>query len=135
MTLSGATAPGQSGPEEVLHIPKSSGITGISSSDWFMPYLGHSLEEYCPSTEMQSVYSIAPTDWADKSWKQHPTKQLLYGHLHLITQTILTSLVGWGCRIRRVVSWGSSPGVLRNVSYLFIAITPRCTNPKWGMTY
>ena len=48
-TLSGATTPGQSGPgsngnEGVLHIPKISSITGASSSDGLMSYLGHSLE-------------------------------------------------------------------------------------------
>ena len=46
--LSGATTPGQSGSESddnegVLHIPKSSGITGVSPSDYLESYAGHSL--------------------------------------------------------------------------------------------
>ena len=31
----------------------------------------------------------------NKSWKQHPTKQLLYGHLPPITKTILDELDMW----------------------------------------
>ena len=30
-----------------------------------MSYLGHSLEEFYLSAEMQSVYSSAPADWAN----------------------------------------------------------------------
>ena len=55
--LSGATIPGQSGPESngnegVVRIPQSSSITGTSSSDC----LGHSL------VSGESVYSTAPAD-------------------------------------------------------------------------
>ena len=86
-TLSGATNPGQSGHgsngnEEVLHIPQSSSITGVSPSDCFVSYLGHSLGVSYLSAEMQSVYSIAPADWAveihtvsiSKVTVIHPTK-------------------------------------------------------------
>ena len=49
-TLSGANTPGQSGPgsdgyEVVLHIPKSSNITGASPSDCLVSYPGHSVGE------------------------------------------------------------------------------------------
>ena len=66
--LSGATTPGQSGPESdgnegVLRIPQSSSIAGTSPSDCLMSYPGHSLGggSY-PSAEKQSVYSTAPAD-------------------------------------------------------------------------
>ena len=72
--LSGATAPGQSGPgsddnEGVLCIPQSSSITGTSPSDCLVSYQGHSLGRRgsCPSAEKQSVYSTAPADRARKS--------------------------------------------------------------------
>ena len=70
--LSGATAPGQSGPESngregVLHIPQSSSITEASPSDSWVSYLGHSLGECYPSAEMQSVYTAAPAKRA-KWW-------------------------------------------------------------------
>ena len=68
--LSVATTPDQSGPEnngneEVLSIPQSSRITGISPSECLVSYLGHSLvwESYTPA-EKQSGYSTAPADWA-----------------------------------------------------------------------
>ena len=69
MTLSGATTPGQSGPEcdgneGVLCIPQSSCITEASSSDCLISYLVHSLGESYSSAEMQSVYSAASADWA-----------------------------------------------------------------------
>ena len=65
--LSGASTPGQSGPgsngtEEVLHIPRSSSITGTSPSDCLVSYPGHSLRGGLPSAEMQSVYSTALAD-------------------------------------------------------------------------
>ena len=68
-TLSGANTPGQSGPgsngnKGVLCIPQSSSIIGASPSDCLVSYAGHSLEVFYPSTEMQSVYSSAPVDWA-----------------------------------------------------------------------
>ena len=43
--------------------PKSSGITG-ASPDCLVSYAGHLLGKSYPSAEMQSVYSIAPADWA-----------------------------------------------------------------------
>ena len=71
-TLSGTTTPAQSGSgsdgnEELLHIPQSFNITGISSSDDLMSYPGHSLRcgSY-PSAERESVYSTAPADLANK---------------------------------------------------------------------
>ena len=75
-TLSGATTPGQSWPgsngsEGVLHIPKSSSITGSSPSNYLVSYLRHSLRESYSSAEMQSVYSTAPVDWA-RHWKGIP---------------------------------------------------------------
>ena len=68
MTLSGATAPGQSEPmsdgnEGVLRIPQSSSIIEASPSDCLVSYLVHLLGECYPSAEMQSVYSAAPADW------------------------------------------------------------------------
>ena len=47
MALSGATIPGRIRPgsnynEGVLHIPQSPSITGTSSSDCLVSYLGHS---------------------------------------------------------------------------------------------
>ena len=67
--LSGATTPGNSGPgsngnERVLRIPQSSSITGASQSDCLMSYPGHTLGEFYPYAEMQSVYSVAPAEWA-----------------------------------------------------------------------
>ena len=52
-TLSGATTPGQSKPgtdgnEGVLRIPKSSSITGTSSSDSLVSYLGYSSGSVTP---------------------------------------------------------------------------------------
>ena len=68
-TLSGATTLGQSRPgsdgnKGVLRIPLSSSVTGASLSDYFMSNVGHSLEESYPFAGMQSVYSVAATDWA-----------------------------------------------------------------------
>ena len=70
MTLSGATTPGQSWPgsdgnEEVLCIPQSSSITVASPSYCLVSYPGHSLGESYSSAVTQSVYSIAPADWAE----------------------------------------------------------------------
>ena len=71
-TLSGATTPHQSGPgsngnEGVFCIPQSSSITRASLSDCLVSYTGHSMVEFYPSAEMQSVYSTAPADWAIKT--------------------------------------------------------------------
>ena len=68
-TLSDATTPDKSGPgnngnEGVLRIPQSSSITGASPTDYLVSYLGHSLEEFYSSAEMQLVYFTAPIDWA-----------------------------------------------------------------------
>ena len=78
-TLSGATTPGQSGPEGegnegVLHIPQIS-KAGASPSDCLMSYPAHFLVcSVCvcgggvsyPSAEMQSVYFTAQADRAEK---------------------------------------------------------------------
>ena len=48
----------------VLHIPQISSITGASSSDCLLSYTGHLFGESYPSATMQSVYFIAPADWA-----------------------------------------------------------------------
>ena len=68
-TLSGATTPGQSGPqsdvnEGVLNNPKSSGVTGTSPLDCLVSYPGHSLGEVYPSSEKQLVYSTASSNLA-----------------------------------------------------------------------
>ena len=60
-TLSGATIPGQSGPESygnkgVLRIPQIFNITGISPSDCLVSTSGHSWEEYYLSAEIVSVF-------------------------------------------------------------------------------
>ena len=67
--LSGAITPSQSesgsdGNKGVLCIFQRSSITGASSSDCSVLYLGYPLEESYPFVEMQSVYSTAPVDWA-----------------------------------------------------------------------
>ena len=46
------------------YIPQSSNITGASTSDCLVSYLGHSLREPYPFVETQSVYSTAPANWA-----------------------------------------------------------------------
>ena len=50
-------------PKEVLCIPQSSSITGASPSGCLVSYSGHSLGEFYPSAEMQSLYSVAPANW------------------------------------------------------------------------
>ena len=66
-TLSWVTTPGQSGPgflNRPLCIPQSFSVTVASPSDHLVSYIRHSFGEFYPSTEMQSVYSTAPDDWA-----------------------------------------------------------------------
>ena len=65
-TLSRATTPGQSGTgnEEVFHFPQSSSITRTSPSDCLVSYPRQAFDGYYPSADVQSVYSIAPADWA-----------------------------------------------------------------------
>ena len=67
-TQSGITTPGQSGPgndgnKGILCIPQGSSITGASPLDCFVLYPRHSLGEFYPFVEMQSVYSAVPADW------------------------------------------------------------------------
>ena len=66
LILPGATTPDESGPgsngnEGLLRIPQSFSITGPSPSDCLVSYPGWGTY---PSAEKQSVYSIAPTNWA-----------------------------------------------------------------------
>ena len=70
MTLSGATAPGQSGSgsdgnEGVLHIPQSSNIHYWSLTIKLFTVISRKLTRgwSYPSAEMQLVYSTAPTKW------------------------------------------------------------------------
>ena len=69
--LSGATSPGQSRPgsngnEGILHIPQSF-IIGAVPSDALISYPGHPFGVGSfPSAEIQSVYSTAPAEWANK---------------------------------------------------------------------
>ena len=68
-TRSGANTLGQCGPRSkcskgVLCIHQSTSITGTSPSDCLVSYPDHSFRESYPSAEKQSVYSIAPADWA-----------------------------------------------------------------------
>ena len=68
-TLSGATTSSQSGPgsdgsKGIHRIPQSSSITGNLTIKLFSVISGNTSEEFYPSTEMQSVYSTAPSDWA-----------------------------------------------------------------------
>ena len=64
-TLPGATNLRQSGPgsndnEGVLHISQSFMIEA-SPADCLVSYSGHSMWEFYPSVEMQSVYSTSPS--------------------------------------------------------------------------
>ena len=52
------------GNKRVLRIPQISSITGALPSDCLISYSRHSLGVSYPTTEMQSVYSTAPADWA-----------------------------------------------------------------------
>ena len=63
-TTVGLSGPGSNGNEWVLHISQSSTITEASPPDCLVSYPGHSLGESYPSTEMQSMYSAAPVNWA-----------------------------------------------------------------------
>ena len=86
--LSGATIPSQSGPgcndnEGVLHILKSSSITGASPSDCLVSYLGHSLRRSYASAEEQSVYSTALADWAKVGMNSSHTITFTFGLIQL----------------------------------------------------
>ena len=70
-TLSGATTLGQSEPgsndnKEVLCIPQISNITWVSPSDCLVSYPRYLLDVSYLSSEMQSVYSTAPANWANQ---------------------------------------------------------------------
>ena len=58
--------PGSNGYEGVHYISQSSRIGALPSDD-LMPYLGHTSRVSYPITEMQSAYSTAPADWAEKT--------------------------------------------------------------------
>ena len=88
-TLSGTATSDQSGlrsddNKEVLCSPQ---ITGASSSDRFVSWLGHSLGKSYTSAKMQSVYSAAPADWARLQ-------------LGIITVLIISFRLAWKCRLR-----------------------------------
>ena len=55
-------------PERYSAFPQSSSITGASPSDDLVSYLGHSLGESYSFSQMQSVYSTTPADWAKSNW-------------------------------------------------------------------
>ena len=68
--ISGATTPGQSGPESdgnegVICIPQSPSITETTPKNCLVSYPGHLLGRSYPSVEKQSVYSTVPADWAN----------------------------------------------------------------------
>ena len=68
-TVSGATTwsrsgPGSDGSEGVLRISYNSDITGVLPSDCLISYPRPLSELSNPSSEMDSVYSTAPADWA-----------------------------------------------------------------------
>ena len=69
LPLRGQSGPGSDSNKEVLHIPQSSSITGISPSDCLVSYPGH-WPGVCvgggtyPYAEVQLVYSTAPANWA-----------------------------------------------------------------------
>ena len=56
--------PGSNGNKGVLHIPQIA-KTGDSPSDCLLSYSGHTLGKSYPTAEMQSVYSTAPSNWAE----------------------------------------------------------------------
>ena len=47
-------------------IPQSFSVTGDSPSDCLVSYPGLSLEVSYPTVEIQSMYSTASADWADR---------------------------------------------------------------------
>ena len=59
-TTSGQSGTGSDGNKGAFCILQSSRITGASPSDFLVSYLGHSLREFYPFAEMQSVQSTAP---------------------------------------------------------------------------
>ena len=72
MTLSGATTAGQSVPgsngnEGLLCIPQTYSITGASLSDYLVSYQDTRWGWPYPSSENQSVYSTASTDWINSN--------------------------------------------------------------------
>ena len=85
-TISGTTTLGQSrlgsnGNNGVFHILQSSSITGASPSDFLVLYPGHSLVEYYTTAEIQSMYSAAPSDWANTSQTNTDADKMKIGRL------------------------------------------------------
>ena len=64
MTPTGLSGSESNGNEGLLHILQNS-RTGTSPLDGLVSYLGHSLGESYSFTEIQSVYSLAPVEWAE----------------------------------------------------------------------
>ena len=63
-TILGLSGSGSNGNGGVLCIPQSSSITGTSQSDCLVSYIGHSVRRVLPLAEKQSVYCVAPAEWA-----------------------------------------------------------------------
>ena len=66
-TIPDQSEPGSDGNEGVLRILLSSCITGASPSDYLVSYLGQSLGESYPFSEIQSVYSTTLADGLSSS--------------------------------------------------------------------
>ena len=100
--ISDATTPGQSGPrsndnEEILCIPRSSSIIEASPFDCLVSYLGQSLGEFYSSTDMQSVYSAAPANWAENIGITFSVIMLCYFYSNIILISYPLSLLLFIC--------------------------------------
>ena len=110
-TLSGVKTPGKSRPgsddnERVLHIPQNSCISGASSPNCLVSCTGHSLRESYPPAEMQSVYSIAPVDWATKKKEKQ-----LYEYFRRQTNE-LSQEKAWTCWQKKTLKREREPLVI-----------------------
>ena len=56
--------------EGVFHILQIPSIAGTLPSDYLVSYPGHLLGKSYPTAEVQSVYFIAPADWAKMKGKR-----------------------------------------------------------------
>ena len=92
--LSGATTPGQNGPESngnegVLRIPQ-----GPSPSDCLVSYPEHSLGRGSyPSAEVQSVYSSAPAGWAINIKNLPVNGDFFYSYIHICMHTYCITVI------------------------------------------
>ena len=113
-TLSSAATSGQDRHESdsnegVLSISQSSSITGASPSDSLVSYKVHSLGESYPLSEMQSVYSAAQADWANRTFWNHyfditvkandyykcDEKNIVIKHLYMNLSWYKKAIRGW----------------------------------------